>query len=240
MRLKYLVRKIAHKVYTITDNDYDLNPHSDGEYNLLKRLLHEAPANSTFFDVGGAYGDWAMFVRSKRNDTTVHIFDPFPEMTSYLRERFKNDSNVKINQVAISDGEVGLDFYADTYSLHSRRSVGRPGNHIISVEAVKLDDYIREKNISSVYFMKMDIEGHEPFALRGAKEGLQRGVFKYIQFEYGGCNIDSRTYLKDFFDIFQGLPYRIGKLHPHHVEYFPSYNRLVDNFYDCNWIAEKI
>ena len=51
--------------------------------------------------------------------------------------------------------------------------------------------------------MKMDIEGHEPFALRGAKNSLQKGLFRYIQFEYGGCNIDSRTYLKDFYDIFQ-------------------------------------
>ena len=57
--------------------------------------------------------------------------------------------------------------------------------------------------------IKMDIEGFELFALKGAQEAL-KGQIQLIQFEFGGANIDSRTFFKDFwlllsptFDIYR-------------------------------------
>jgi hypothetical protein len=44
--------------------------------------------------------------------------------------------------------------------------------------------------------VKMDIEGHELTALKGFGAALD--VARVLQFEFGGCNIDSRTYFQDF------------------------------------------
>lgn len=240
MKVKYLVRKIAHKVYTLADNAYNMDPKSDGEYHFVREAMKHAPNDPICFDLGAAYGEWSMFAKTLRSDSVIHIFEPFPEMQKRLEARFRNDPRIILNNVAVSDRSGAVQFFQDTYSIHSRESVGRPGRDMVTVETIELDGYMKQNGIGEVFFMKMDIEGHEPFALRGAKEGLKAGKFKYIQFEYGGCNIDSRTYLKDFFDIFEGLPYRLGKLHPRHVEYVQAYDHLIDNFYDCNWIAERI
>ena len=43
----------------------------------------------------------------------------------------------------------------------------------ISVPVVALDDYIREKNHSGRFLMKIDVEGHECELLRGAAETLK-------------------------------------------------------------------
>jgi FkbM family methyltransferase len=240
MRPKYLIRKIAHKAYTLADNSYNLDPQTDGEYQLLDRVLGQAPQNSIFFDAGAAYGDWSAYVLAGRHDAQIHLFDPFPEMQERQRNRFENDTRVIRNPVGLSNKNETINFFPETYSIHSRESDGKPGTNGIRVETIRLDDYIASRGIQNVYFLKMDIEGYEPFALEGASESIGKGVFMYIQFEYGGCNIDSRTYLKDFYDRFRGTRYRIGKLHPRHIEYLPQYNRLIDNFYDCNWIAERV
>ena len=240
MRLKYIIRKIAHKIFVITDNDYNLTLKSDGEFHLIKRLISRAPQSAIIFDIGGEKGDWTNFVESKRNDLTIHVFDAYPLMYDNLQVRFNGKKNIIINNFAVSDSQRVSDFYEDTYSIHKRGSAFRDKGIPIKVRTITIDNYIEKNKIQEVFFMKMDIEGHEPFALMGAKNSLQKGLFQYIQFEYGGCNIDSRTYLKDFYEIFADLPYRIGKLHSKHIEYVEKYDRLRENFYDGNWLASRI
>ena len=240
MKLKYIIRKIAHKIFVITDNDYNLNLKSDGEFHLINKLISKAPQSAIIFDIGAEKGDWTDFVASKRDDLIIHIFDAYPLMYDNLKIRFKGKKNIIINNFAVSDSERVSDFYEGTYSIHKRESVFRDEGTPIKIRTNTIDNYIEKNKIKEVYFMKMDIEGHEPFALRGAQNSLKKGLFRYIQFEYGGCNIDSRTYLKDFYDIFADLPYRIGKLHPKHIEDVEKYNRLRENFYDGNWLVSKI
>ncbi|MGB8317387.1 MAG: FkbM family methyltransferase [Ignavibacteriaceae bacterium] len=222
------------------DNDYDLNFKSDGELYLINKLVSKAPKFSVVFDLGGEKGDWTNFVENNRNDLTIHIFVAYPLMYESIQARFSQKKNIIINNVAVSDSDGFSDFYEDTYSIHKRKSVFRDKGIPISVRTITLDNYINENDIQEVFFMKMDIEGNEPFALRGAKNSIKDGIFCYIQFEYGGCNIDSRTYLKDFYEIFEGTPYRIGKIHPKHIEYIEKYDRLRENFYDGNWIASRV
>ena len=65
-----------------------------------------------------------------------------------------------------------------------------------------LNNYINQNNIAYISYLKLDIEGNELSALEGAKDYLLGGFIKIIHFEYGGCSLDSRTYLRDFFLFF--------------------------------------
>ena len=49
---------------------------------------------------------------------------------------------------------------------------------------VKLDTYLAEKGIEAVALMKLDVEGYELAALRGAAEALERRAVAAIYFEY--------------------------------------------------------
>jgi hypothetical protein len=144
-----------------------------------------------------------------------------------------------MNEVAVSDTTGEVEFFPKTYSLHSRESVFKPGDKSLTVKSIRLDEYMKKNNIEEVYFAKLDIEGHELFALRGASESLKQGKIKYIQFEYGACNIDSRTYLKDFYDLIKDLNYEVAKLLPSSIEVVEQYDRLRENFYDSNWLIRR-
>lgn len=106
-----------------------------------------------------------------------------------------------------------------------------------AVSLKTLDGYCEEKNIQAVDFLKIDVEGHELEVLRGAERMLKGGRIGIIQFEYGGCNIDSRVFLKDLFDAFMGLPYEFYKIHPRELLHVGKYCQKFENFEYSNWLA---
>jgi len=68
--------------------------------------------------------------------------------------------------------------------------------------------------VEFVDFMKMDIEGHEVFALRGAKRALAAGKIGALSFEFGCGNINSRTFLHDFWELLTGAGFELWRITP--------------------------
>ena len=66
---------------------------------------------------------------------------------------------------------------------------------------------------------------------------LKENRIKMIQFEYGGCNLDARVFLKDIFDFFKDLDYKIYKIFPNEVKLIESYGQYLDNFQYANYVA---
>ena len=87
--------------------------------------------------------------------------------------------------------------------------------------------------------MKLDVEGHELDVLRGAVRMLESQKIKMISFEFGSCNLDSRTYFQDFFYFFKEIGmstlFRItpsGYLSP-----IKEYQEIYEQFRTTNFIA---
>lgn len=118
---------------------------------------------------------------------TVHAFEPVPRLFDYLsagvrRSRLKN---VRLNRVAISDTIGTVPMYlsdAKNTGLHSLApSKRRPAE--IRVESTTLAAYIRENGVAGVDVMKIDIEGAELLAFRGAGDLLVGDSAPIIQAE---------------------------------------------------------
>jgi hypothetical protein len=62
--------------------------------------------------------------------------------------------------------------------------------------------------------MKMDIEGHELFALRGAQRALTSRKIGALSFEFGCGNINSRTFFRDFWNLLNGSGFDIWRIAP--------------------------
>jgi hypothetical protein len=78
----------------------------------------------------------------------------------------------------------------------------------------KLDDIIQENDLPTIDFMKVDVEGAELLALQGAQDSLKQGKIKAISFEFGSGNINSRTFFRDFWDLFRQYGFRIARILP--------------------------
>lgn len=91
-------------------------------------------------------------------------------------------------------------------SLYNRRfgALSMPvpfvGEEKIKLQSI--DNFCKKNKISKIDLLKIDTEGHELKVLEGASSMLKKGSISYIQFEFGGTMIDSRTF---FIDIFSYL-----------------------------------
>ncbi len=175
---------------------------------------------STVFDVGANVGEWSSSIRrGLGGDVRIFMFEPQLACCDRLQDLVR-DGAVLI-KAAIGDTCGKLPLYtpggtAGNASLHIRKDtyfdVAAFSPQFVDV--ITLDDFIEETQIASVDFMKMDIEGHEIFALRGASKALDAGLIKAISFEFGSGNLNSRTYFRDLWDLLTGYRFRIFRVLP--------------------------
>ena len=83
--------------------------------------------------------------------------------------------------------------------------------------------------------VKIDIEGHELSALNG----FGKAIFStsVIQFEFGGCNIDTKTYFQNFWYFFKEHNFDLFRITPLGIEGIKSYKESDEYFSTTNYIA---
>jgi hypothetical protein len=73
--------------------------------------------------------------------------------------------------------------------------------------------------------------------LNGANQMLQLGKIDFIQFEFGGCNIDSRTFFRDFYHLLNEK-YKIYRILKNDLIEINQYSEMNEIFITTNYLAE--
>lgn len=113
----------------------------------------------------------------------VHSFEPVPMTNDLLRRSVAHLklAHVRVHACGVSDrvgeAQMSIPQYADGGENLYESRVLEPGaeaadENIVSIPLRRLDDEVRE-DLRRVAFMKLDVEGHEESALRGALDLLQ-------------------------------------------------------------------
>ena len=87
-------------------------------------------------------------------------------------------------------------------------------------------------------FVKLDIEGHELDARNGVGEALK--FIAVIQFEFGGCNIDTRTFWQDFWYFFKKNNFDLYRITPFGKIKIKKYREIDEFFSTSNFLAKRI
>jgi FkbM family methyltransferase len=180
-----------------------------GELHVFKEISKRSKLNKEFivFDVGSNIGKYSLeLIRFFGTKLQLHAFEPSKSTFEVYRSNVGFHDNVVANNFGFSDSVCKLELYSDkkTSGLASvyNRNLQHFGIDVDIVEEVSLttiDLYCAKNSISRINFLKLDVEGHELNALNGASGMMRDGNIDFIQFEFGGCNIDSRTFFQDFY-----------------------------------------
>jgi len=69
---------------------------------------------------------------------------------------------------------------------------------------------------------------------------LKSGVIRALSFEFGGCNIDSRTFFQDYWYFLTGLGYTIFRITPRGGAFrITQYRETLEYFLTTNYIAVR-
>ncbi len=200
--------------------------------NLLKDKVFAGKENLTLFDVGANIGKYTNELLNVFPTATIHSFEPAVSTFGELKKNITSD-RVVLNNMGLSDkkGEAVLYYDEETSgaaSLFKRQMDYRNVDFSLS-EEVKIstvEDYCNEKGIDNIDFLKIDVEGNEIPVLKGAGSLLDNRKVSAIQIEFGGANIDSRTYFRDFWNL----------LH----ERYHVYRIVIDGIYEITRYEEQL
>lgn len=211
------------------------------EVAQIRRLLKGRPALA--IDVGGNIGDYAAELRRCEPLLEIHVFEPSATNVAKLSVRFRFDSRIRINPVALSDTASEATLFSNKPGSGLGSLTQRKLDHFNirfdtkeTVKMVRFEDYWRhELDARQVDIVKLDVEGHELSALKGFGEAI--AATRVIQFEFGGGNIDTKTYFQDFWYFFAERDFDLYRITPLGVERINVYRERDEFFSTTNYIA---
>lgn len=229
--------------------DFNNDMSRNGELMVQRAVLARHPSSEPLhvIDVGGNVGDWSAHLLSAAKDAgrasvELYVFEPAPGAFAALERRFASPpAGARVELVAaaasIAEGEAQLHLVAESAgvnSLHDRDDVTEIG--AVTVRLTTLDRFCGERDIPHIALVKCDTEGHDAEVIQGARALLEAGRIDVMQFEYNWRWIHSRHYLRDVFEFAQPLSYRIGKVTPKGVEFYPAWHQELETFREGNYL----
>jgi FkbM family methyltransferase len=162
-----------------------------GEYDtqILKTLLDRARPGWVVFDVGANVGFYSVPLAKHLQSFgsgQLYSFEPVPSNYKRLLENLALNhatDSCEVIQLGLSDrsgtAKITLreDFQSgsDTGNAAIVIADGQDAKfNTISITLRALDDFVRERGITRIDYIKVDIEGHEDIFFEGAKDSLAR------------------------------------------------------------------
>lgn len=221
---------------------------TSGELHLLHRIKRSLKdvQRVMVFDVGANIGEYSVALADFFGPrSTVHAFEPSKETFAKLKATIGSRSNVVANNCGFSDSEGALKLYKNTdrHTLASlyQRDLEHYDLKLDQVEEIQLttvDLFCAKHGIDRLHFLKIDIEGHELSALKGAARMIAEKRIDFIQFEFGGANVDSRTYFRDFYNLLK-TDFKLFRIVRDGQQPIEHYYEGLEQFNTINYLAEK-
>jgi FkbM family methyltransferase len=249
--LKRKLRGLALYLFNALENNGTADFARNGERrfvdNLFGYLEKQAREPVVLFDVGANKGEYAQLLleHSARLDAgaELHLFEPTRTCFELLQTRFAANPGVILNRRALSSAagvaEIFFDIAGSGLASLERRNLDAYAIRLDqseTVETIRLDDYLGERQVKHVHFLKIDVEGHEMAAFEGMGRFFSGDFVDFVQFEYGGANLDSHTSLMDFYARFAAAGFVVAKILPAGLDIRP-YKPWMDNFCYANYVA---
>jgi FkbM family methyltransferase len=201
---------------------------------------------TVIFDVGANIGDYSLLLHEVFGDAAeIHSFEPSEKTYAELVRNLDGKVKGTRHHFGLGDRENRTSLYSNAdgsglASVYKRKldHFNIDMNQVEEIEIRTLDGFCKDRGIDHILFLKLDVEGHEKKVLEGAGQMLAAGKIDFIQFEFGGTNIDSRTFFQDFYYILHDH-YNIYRIVKDGIYPVQGYGEVYESFLPTNYLAER-
>ena len=210
--------------------------------SALKFTKHKS--NFIFVDCGANIGLYTEELISHIGDRYEgYLFEPSKSNYINCQNRFNGNTSLSILNYGLSDNKGVSSLYSDfdgsgLASISNRRldHFGIAFNQSEQISLILFDDFWEQKlEQKEIDLFKIDVEGHELSVLRGMARSISK--IRVLAFEFGGANIDSRTFFQDFYYFFQSNNFRLYRITPFGPLKITEYSEHLEFFKTTNYIA---
>lgn len=175
-----LITSLGHQVIAYKNDHVGDKIAKNGLYEkenlgLLLQLLNKI-SNPVVMDIGANIGNHALAFSTAANH--VLAFEPLPTVFSLLEKNIRNNNidNIQAFPFALSDVEEQATIYMVREGNVGASSFDKREGGVDAVMVNKKigDEVLAEVGIKKLDLIKLDVEAHEAFVLRGLKKTLEQ------------------------------------------------------------------
>ena len=158
------------------------------QMDIFRALINEG---DTVIELGAHIGYISVYFSQLAGPSgKVYVFEPGVNNLPYTRANLGHSriKNIELIEKAVSNENGTATFYLENITGQSNslvkdyrvtkkiqsKTFTELQKNSVEVETIKLDDFLSQRNINRVDFVKIDIEGAEYLAIQGMKETLAR------------------------------------------------------------------
>lgn len=246
VRSQWLFRKLYfHAIYGM--NYASPNHDENGELVAMRYVRDRiGRADPVLFDVGANIGGYSEELRRCFGPAArIFAFEPGLETYTMLRQRAESLGQIRTFNFGLGKTAASVKLYTPSAGAaiasiyHMRADHPWATDSTEQIELRTLDEVCRLEGIDAIDFLKIDVEGAELDVLQGGRSLLDSGRVRFIQFEFGFRQVDSRTFFRDFFELLD-KQYRIARIVGDGLCPLPRYGEELEVFYGVsNYLAER-
>lgn len=222
--------------------------HSSGEIPVLtymkEKLKHKEQV--LIFDVGANTGEYSLIANELfKGKVKIHAFEPSLFTNNLLLNRTNEFSDIKVYRIGIGENDSVLKLFsggdgrttASVYNFQYRKKDSSE-KFTEEIKITSIDSFCQISGITFIDILKIDIEGHELLAIKGAKNLIDSLSVNFIQFEFGKCDIDARVYFRDFYELLSP-GFKLYRILSDGLFEIKKYDSSLEIFQTANFLAEK-
>lgn len=151
-----------------------------------KEIISTLKPNSIFFDIGANYGIYTILAAKLSPKGNIHSFEPQAQLYNCIIKSvsLNHFNHVKTNRLIVSNKSEPIELYLpDSEDMSGYASVLKHdwlSSQKVLIEAISIDNYVRQNNIQYINLIKIDVEGFEFDVLLGARNSLIKKLIKKL------------------------------------------------------------